>query len=137
MKTFEDEMYKLDTDNLYKEYIRAFKYIWETCACHPDEIIIKYDNNTANFIYKIKDVWLKVLITKENKIIYEIGYKNETRKYDFETKEDYELYEEFRYYLLYHFDRLLKSCYNCATDTTGHFKVKNVDGIYNWYRSMS
>ena len=136
MKRFEDEIYKLDKDNLYKEYIRAFKYIWETCTCHPDEIIIKYDNNTANFIYKIKDVWLKVLITKDNKINYEIGYKNETIKYDFETIEDYELYEEFRYYLLYHFDRLLKSCYNCATDTTGYFKVKNVDGIYNWYRSM-
>lgn len=136
MKTFEDEMYKLDTDNLYKEYIRAFKYIWETCTCHPDEIEIKYNKEVAIFTYRIKDVLLQVLIINDNKVKFVISYKDETKGYNFETKENFKLYEDFRFYLLYHFDRLLKSCYNCATDTTGYFKVKNVEGIFNWYRSM-
>lgn len=136
MKTFEDINYKLDKDNIFNEYIRTFKYIWDQCIYIPDEIIIKYDNNTANFIYKMKDVLLQVLITKDNKINYEITCKNETKRYEFKIKEDFVLYEDFKNYLFYHFDRLIKSCYNCATDTKGYFKIKNVDGIHKYYRDM-
>ena len=115
---------------------RAFKYIWETCTCHPDEIEIKYNKDVAIFVYRIRDVLLQVLITNDNKVKFVISYKDETKGYNFETKENFKLYEDFRFYLLYHFDRLLKACYNCATDTTGYFKVKTAEGIFNWYRSM-
>lgn len=136
MKKFEEINYKLDKDNIYKEYIRAFKYIWEQCTCYPDEIFINYNSNAANFKYTIKDISLCVLITKDNLINYEISYKSETKRYEFKTKENFELFDDFKYYLLYHFDRLLKSCYNCAIDTTGYFKASNVDCIYECYKSM-
>lgn len=136
MKTINEMRYKLNKDNMYKEYIRAFKNIWEYCTCHPDEIIMRYDNYMANFAYKIGEISLDVAITKDCKIYYEIRRKDDIKVYKFQTKEDYELYEDFKNYLFYHFDRLLKSCYNCATDTTGYFKVKNVDGIHKLYEDM-
>ncbi len=118
---------------IFKRYLKVFKYIWENCALYPNIYEIKYTDKAATFIYKIGNVSLQVLISNKNKIFYELKFNKEKKKYVFPIKDDFSTYQDYQYYYVYHFERLLNACLAASVLKSKEHRMNNVDDVYRYY----
>lgn len=126
MRLFEDRI-------LYTKYERfkanenIFDYIFKYCVFYYDELIIKKHKKCIIYIYKVKDITLKIIINSDAKIFTEIKYKNTYEKGTFDVPNGNINYDDYKEIILYYFDKLLYTIFLSATDV--NFKVKNIDEI--------
>ena len=120
---------------LYSKYVKAFKYIWNNCITDFDEICINDNNNAARFLYIIKNVALEVFIIKDEKIYYEISYKNRRRKYYLPLK-DFNTYEDLQYFFVYHLEKLLLACTAATVLKSKEHRMNSIEDIHKYYEAM-
>lgn len=131
MRTFNDT-------RLYTRYEKfkagelIFDYIFKNCIPSYDELIVNKHKNYSIYIYKIKNISIKIILNSKSQIFYDLSYNNVSQKNRFNAPNETIDFDDYQELLIYYFDKLLYSIYLSATDSA--FKAKSIEDINDTFK---